>query len=112
MGVATHLYLTFVAQSVPNMQVRALTAVLGQSNRSVYVYRSANIEISAGHGNRRRARLPDRSDAVVAMAFYLGGCNLGVQDSASVTQPAGLLFVSPGQINFRSSGNCCRSRSR
>src|ERR1051325_9202201 len=83
------------------MQVRALTAVFGQSNRSVYVYRSANIEISAGHGNRRRARLPDRSDAVVAMAFYLGGCNLGVQDSASVTQPAGLLFVSPGQINFQ-----------
>ena len=31
----------------------------------------------------------------------LGGVTVQVQDSASVTRPAGLLFVSPGQINFQ-----------
>ena len=31
----------------------------------------------------------------------LGGVTVQVQDSGSVTRPAGLLFVSPGQINFQ-----------
>lgn len=31
----------------------------------------------------------------------LGGVTVQVQDSGSVTRPAGLLFVSPGQVNFQ-----------
>src|SRR6202011_3036108 len=31
----------------------------------------------------------------------LGGITVDVQDSGSMSRPAGLLFVSPGQINFQ-----------